>query len=136
MKIKMRGSNTSDILWRQSPCTLGTVLQNPSLDVTPRFSFGSIYYKDEVNKPKKVFTEFEKPDLLLHNFRRQLKEVDIQARKTSVNKKGMSTSRGRSMSKRMTSFTDSKFYEKPKLLDLKHDRFGNRSSFLGAYNVK
>ncbi len=49
-------TDTNRLLWRESPCTLRNVLQNPSMDNSKRFHYGSIYYKDEVNKPKKVFT--------------------------------------------------------------------------------
>jgi hypothetical protein len=73
---------------------------------------------------------------LLHNFRRQLKEVDIQAKKLMVNKGAASTSREKALSKRATASGDIKFYERPELLDLRHDRFGNRSSYVGSYNVK
>lgn len=58
MKIKLNQRNTSKMIWTDSPCTLANVLQNPSMDNTERFKYGSIYFKDEVNKPKKVFTEF------------------------------------------------------------------------------
>jgi len=56
MKIKIHGTDTSKLLWRDSPCTLRNVLQNPSVDTSERFNYGSIYFRDEVNKPKKVFT--------------------------------------------------------------------------------
>lgn len=55
------GRDTGKLLWNDSPCTLRNVVQNPSMDNAQRFHYGSIYFKDEVNKPKKVFTEFEKP---------------------------------------------------------------------------
>ncbi len=58
MRIKLNQTETSKLLWRDSPCTLSNVLQNPSLDHSLRFHYGSIYYRDEVNKAKKVFTEF------------------------------------------------------------------------------
>ena len=45
-------------LWRNSPCSQNYVLQNPSMDLSRKFHYGSIYFRDEVNKPKKVFTEF------------------------------------------------------------------------------
>jgi hypothetical protein len=61
MKIKLMGRDTGKLLWNDSPCTLRNVVQNPSMDNAQRFHYGSIYFKDEVNKPKKVFTEFEKP---------------------------------------------------------------------------
>lgn len=55
MKLKSN-TNTTRLLWRDSPCTLGCVLNNPPIDQAKRFHYGSIYFKDEVNKPKKVFT--------------------------------------------------------------------------------
>ena len=61
MKIKVHQKDTAHLLWRDSPCSLRCVVQNTSLDNAKRFHYGSIYFKDEVNKPKKVFTEFEKP---------------------------------------------------------------------------
>ena len=57
MAIKTGHANTSRLLWRDSPCTIRNVLQNPSMDAAPRFHYGSIYFKDEVNKPKKVFEQ-------------------------------------------------------------------------------
>ena len=56
MKIKLNPKNTSKMLWVDSPCTLNNVIQNPSIDNALRFHYGSIYFKDEVNRPKKVFT--------------------------------------------------------------------------------
>lgn len=56
MKIKLTTKDTSKLLWHDSPCTLRNVIQNPSMDHAHRFHYGSIYFKDEVNKPKKVFT--------------------------------------------------------------------------------
>ena len=52
-----------------------------------------------------------------------------------VNSKANST-RDRSVSKRMTAPPGVKFYEVPDKLELRHDRFGNRSSYLGSYEVK
>ena len=42
-------------LWRSSPCSHNYLLANTSTDRARRFEFGSIYYKDQVDKPKKVF---------------------------------------------------------------------------------
>jgi hypothetical protein len=54
-------------LWQDSPCSYNYVSNSIRIDLkTPRFEIGSIYYRDEVNKQKKVFNEFEKPDLLLN----------------------------------------------------------------------
>jgi hypothetical protein len=63
MRINLRENQeenfkTDNKLWRESPCTLQYVCQNTPIDRTERFNIGSIYYKDEVNKQKKVFTEF------------------------------------------------------------------------------
>lgn len=52
-------------LWNDSPCCMNYVLNNTSMNAVPRFQIGSIYHRDQVDKPKKVFNEFEKPDLLL-----------------------------------------------------------------------
>lgn len=73
MRIRNRFNHKgSDKLWRDSSCSHNYVLQNPSMDHTERFNFGSIYFKDEVDKPKKIFTVFEKPDLVLLEFRHQI----------------------------------------------------------------
>ena len=111
---KRHHKDTSKLLWRDSPCTLRCVLQNPSMDNAQRFHYGSIYYKDDVNRPKKVFTEFEKPELLLLNFRRQLEEVNIRARKISGGKNNLSAMpREWRQSKKVTSPLDVKLYQRP-----------------------
>jgi hypothetical protein len=56
MKIKLAQTDTARMLWRDSPCTLRNGLHNPSMNNARRFHYGSIYFRDEVNKPKKVFT--------------------------------------------------------------------------------
>ena len=56
MKIKLNPKDTNKMLWTESPCTLRNVVQNPSMDNSLRFHYGSIYFRDEVNKPKKIFT--------------------------------------------------------------------------------
>lgn len=61
MKINLRENQeeffkTDNKLWRESPCTLQYVCPNIPIDRTQRFNIGSIYYKDEVNKQKKIFT--------------------------------------------------------------------------------
>lgn len=58
MKIKLGEADTARLLWRESPCTLSSALVNPYIDKAKRFHYGSIYFRDEVNRPKKVFTEF------------------------------------------------------------------------------
>jgi hypothetical protein len=46
-------------LWQDSPCSHNYVSNSVRIDLkTPRFEFGSIYYKDEVDRQKKVFNEF------------------------------------------------------------------------------
>lgn len=42
-------------LWRNSPCCMNYVLNNPSMDNVARFEIGSIYHRDQVDKPKKIF---------------------------------------------------------------------------------
>jgi hypothetical protein len=39
-------------------------------------------------------------------------------------------------SKASYSSTDNRFYQRPPRIELRHDRFGNRSSYLGDYDVK
>ena len=116
MKIKLRHKDTGKLLWHDSPCTLRNVLQNPSMDHSHRFHYGSIYFKDEVNKPKKVFTEFEKPELLLLNFRRQIEEVTLRAKK-SVSKHAESSSNPaidkKPSSKMSSTSAENRFYERP-----------------------
>lgn len=62
MKIKFSTTNKlnqqEQNLWRDSPCSYNYTLQNPSMDNAPKFQRGSIYYRDLVDKPKKVFTDF------------------------------------------------------------------------------
>jgi hypothetical protein len=106
------------------------------MDNSKRFHYGSIYFKDDVNKPKKVFTEFEKPELLLLNFRRQLEEVEIRARKNSRTNQGPTSVREKRGLKHVTAPLEVKLYERPVKLEFKHDRHGNRSSYQGDYDVK
>lgn len=128
--------DTAKMLWNDSPCTLRNVLQNPSMDHAQRFHYGSIYFKDEVNKPKKVFTEFEKPELLLMNFRRQIEEVDLRAKKSASKYAEFSAGKEKKpYSKMSTNSTENRFYERPPKLELRHDRHGNRSSYLGEYEI-
>ena len=58
MKIKFANKNAADshALWRNAPCSMNYVVQNPSIDKVPKFKIGSIYHRDQVDKPKKVFT--------------------------------------------------------------------------------
>ena len=69
-------STISGELWRNTPCSMNYVIQNPSMNKAPKFQRGSIYFRDQVDKPKKVFDDFEKPEQLLTQFRNQLKEVN------------------------------------------------------------
>jgi hypothetical protein len=75
--------------------------------------------------------------LLLLNFRRQLEEVTIRTKKASSAVQNPSNiSRDRKVIKKLTSPQDVRFYEKPPKIELRHDRFGNRSSYQGDYDVK
>lgn len=47
--------NKETRLWNNSPCCMNYVLNNPSVTHVPRFHIGSIYYRDQVDKPKKIF---------------------------------------------------------------------------------
>lgn len=135
MRIKLTHQDTSKLLWRDSPCTLRNVIQNPSLDQATRFHYGSIYFKDEVNKPKKIFTEFERPELLLFNFRRQLEDVNLRSKKLSVHSSGPSHF-SRNKKSKSTTPLENKLYERPTKLELRHDRFGNRSTYHGNFDVR
>lgn len=42
-------------LWRNSPCSMNYTLANTAADRARRFEIGSIYHRDQVDKPKKVF---------------------------------------------------------------------------------
>ena len=48
-------------LWVDAPCSLNYVTPSLYINKTPRFEIGSIYYKDEVTKSKRGFTEIERP---------------------------------------------------------------------------
>lgn len=61
MRIKLNQSQKTkeSFLWENSPCSYNYVVKSTCIDSkTPRFQIGSIYYRDEVNKQKKVFNEF------------------------------------------------------------------------------
>lgn len=62
-------------LWMQTPCTIPFVSASNSFNKTERFKLFSIYHKDDVNKPKPVFNDIEKPELLLQQFRREIQEA-------------------------------------------------------------
>jgi hypothetical protein len=47
--------NKQNILWRNSPCSMNYITTNISKIRIPRFEIGSIYHRDQVDKPKKVF---------------------------------------------------------------------------------
>jgi hypothetical protein len=47
--------NKQNILWRNSPCCMNYITTNISTFAVPRFQIGSIYHRDQVDKPKKVF---------------------------------------------------------------------------------
>ena len=51
----MNAKNTSQNIWKASPCTMPFVTRNTPIDRTPRFNLFSIYHKDDVHKPKKIF---------------------------------------------------------------------------------
>lgn len=84
MKINITDSDNTRPLWRESLPTLYQSLPHPKLAQAQRFHYGSIYFRDQLDKPKKVFTEIEKPELLLLNFRRQIEEETKRAQKKSM----------------------------------------------------
>lgn len=128
--------NDEQRLWNNSPCSLNYALQNPSMDKTPKFDIGSIYYRDEVNKPKRVFDDLQKPEQLLTQFRNQLKEVEYLKRKFHQKKKKDSKRiEGASLSS-VGNKTCSRLYEVPDKSEYKYDRYGLRSNYVGDYNVK
>lgn len=59
-------------LWVESPCTIAFCSKLPPLEQSKRFHFNSIYYRDDPCKPSRKIDEFQKPDLLLSDFRRQI----------------------------------------------------------------
>lgn len=62
MRIKLSGKPRSAAdpshLWNNSPCSMNYILANTASDRAHRFQIGSIYHRDQVDKPKKVFNEF------------------------------------------------------------------------------
>lgn len=117
MRIKLRTEDTNKLLWRDSPCTLRNTLQNITIDRSSRFHLGSIYHQDQINKAKKVFTELEKPELLLLNFRRQISEATARRQSKSTRHPVRSkyiSSEGSPMSS--AGNTGSKFYKVPQKL--------------------
>lgn len=56
MKIKLTESDNTRLLWKEPSHTLYQSLPHTSLDQAKRFHYGSIYFRDEINRPKKVFT--------------------------------------------------------------------------------
>lgn len=52
----------------------------PCLDRAERFQLNSIYHRDDPQKPARVINEFHKPDILLLQFRRSIKEIDKVSR--------------------------------------------------------
>lgn len=76
---------------------------------------------------------------MLLNFRRQIEEVSLRAKK-SISKHADPSSNTaidkKPNSKMSSTSAENRFYEKPPKLELRHDRFGNRSSYLGDYDVK
>ena len=126
-------SEQKEQLWRDSPCTVRYANRHVSLDKIERFSFGSIYYKDDINQQKKVFTESEKPELMLKNFRRQIEEATFSKRKYSQNSSKLSPQKTKhnSFHARTLTFFDSKLYQVPEKIELKYDRNGTRSTYLG-----
>lgn len=59
-------SKRTSSLWNNSPCSLQYASVSSSIGKTDRFRIGSIYYKDPVDKSKKVYNEFEKPEILVN----------------------------------------------------------------------
>ena len=57
IKLNSRPQAAADInnLWRNSPCSMNYILSNTATDRSNRFQLGSIYHRDQVDKPKKIF---------------------------------------------------------------------------------
>ena len=59
MRIKLNSQpkpgSDMNALWRNSPCSMNYTLANTAADRARRFEIGSIYHRDQVDKPKKVF---------------------------------------------------------------------------------
>lgn len=73
--IDGRAQQPKEELWNATPCTIPYVSTSSSFDRSDRFKLGSIYHRDDVNKPKPVFNDIEKPELLLLQFRREIAEA-------------------------------------------------------------
>ena len=70
-------------IWVDSPCSLSYTSNLPPLERAKRFHFNSIYYRDDPNKPAKREDQLRKPDLLISDFRRNIKEVDNSLKRKS-----------------------------------------------------
>ena len=124
-------------LWRSTPCAIPYVSVGNTFDHTDRFKLFSIYHRDDVNKPKPVFNDIEKPELLLQQFRRDIAEAgsdrfkkrNILDRK-SAEKERLLSLEPRSKSKKSLSpdklVTDRLYKLSPKKQDGRYDRFGIR----------
>ena len=58
LSVKPKSGAGINNLWRNSPCSLNYIVSNTASDRANRFQIGSIYHRDQVDKPKKVFNEF------------------------------------------------------------------------------
>ena len=65
--------SSADTIWSESPCSLPFVSKKASIEKAKRFHYNSIYYKDDPFKPARKVDEFQKPDLILTEFRRQIR---------------------------------------------------------------
>ena len=127
--------SNSNTIWVESPCTLPYVSRHASIEKTKRFHYNSIYYKDDPFQPARKIDEFQKPDLLLLEFRRQIREASRKPKNIrpvpnhEISKNPSNTSL-KSFPAKTIEIVDRLYPKQPKRLKLMFDSHGNRSTFL------
>lgn len=113
------------------------VSASTSFNKSERFRLFSIYHKDDVNKPKPVFNDIEKPELLLIQFRKEIDEASSDrfkkrnriGKRTPDSRLRYSSDRSRK-SKEVSPdklITD-KLYKIKSKQEYRYDRYGVRSN--------
>lgn len=69
-------SRSQGNLWVNSPCSMNFTNKLPCLERAERFQFNSIYHRDDPHRAARIINEFNKPDILVLQFRRNIKEVE------------------------------------------------------------
>ena len=132
-------SNPAVSLWVNSPCTLAYTSHILPLEKSKRFHFNSIYYRHDASQPIKRDEQLRKPELMVSEFRRNLKQVDNSLRRKSAIKKIASIrtkelKTAEKMNRTARSEKENEIIERlcpaeEKLIKMEYDLYGNRSSF-------